>query len=431
MKKIRLSIIFLLFSFLFANLRLIAGSGTSSAQFLQLSPSPRASALGNAYTAFAEDADSVYYNPAVSAVMRDMKFSASYALWLESMNYFSFFTVYPLVHSVSMSVGLLGLTSGLIPETMDPGNGNISLTGRNFTSGDYCVMAGLSFGLFDFLDAGISLKYVNQLLDDKTSSAFAGDVGLFYRGNLYGIKAGLVVQNIGTSPKFVTDSFPLPIVVKFGLNYNLILAPSNNFLRNIILTAEVRDAIQDGFSAGAGMEANLFGVFSLRAGYDFVPGNDSQGFKFGAGFRYNRIIVEMNRFTVQANYSIGLYRNFGPTHLFEINVATHFFGDWVPHQQKGLLQKADTYMTNVSTYSEALPDYSEVARSVPSHLRSAYNIACIYSVKQDVVNAVAWLEKVLKKDHSPQMILRIDDDPDLDTVRMTPEFMALLKKYRR
>ena len=58
-----MKIISLLFLLLSSNIIYAQDNGLSAFQFLRISPSPRASALGNSYTSIIGDSESIFYNP--------------------------------------------------------------------------------------------------------------------------------------------------------------------------------------------------------------------------------------------------------------------------------------------------------------------------------------------------------------------------------
>ena len=65
-----MKIIFLLFSLLLTNIIYAQDNGSSALQFLRISSSPRASALGNSYTSIIGDSESMFYNPGALAFFK-------------------------------------------------------------------------------------------------------------------------------------------------------------------------------------------------------------------------------------------------------------------------------------------------------------------------------------------------------------------------
>src|SRR5262245_37558041 len=58
-------------------------AGTSGAAFLKIAPGARAAALGEAYTALADDSSAILWNPAGLARLKKAEVSATRAQWLQ------------------------------------------------------------------------------------------------------------------------------------------------------------------------------------------------------------------------------------------------------------------------------------------------------------------------------------------------------------
>ena len=59
----------------------------------------------------------------------------------------------------------------------------------------------------------------------------------------------------------------------------------------------------------------------------------------------------------------------------------------------------------------------------------AYNLACAYSLKNDLTNAFHWLSVVIDWDFAS--IEQLKTDPDLDNLRRDPRYNSLLQKIER
>jgi len=79
------------------------------------------------------------------------------------------------------------------------------------------------------------------------------------------------------------------------------------------------------------------------------------------------------------------------------------------------------YSTAIDYYKKAIEvnfEYSPVAY---------YNIACSYSLTNNKTTSLKHLEESLKNGFNNSELIKLD--PDLDNIRSTPEFKALIKKY--
>jgi cytochrome c-type biogenesis protein CcmH/NrfG len=80
-------------------------------------------------------------------------------------------------------------------------------------------------------------------------------------------------------------------------------------------------------------------------------------------------------------------------------------------------------------FIEAGKKYAEVIRFNPEYISAYYNMACLYSFKNDVIRAIANLELWLK--YAPNArIEKIDNDSDFNNIRETEEFKKFKEKLK-
>jgi hypothetical protein len=415
---------------LFAALLAVAPCGafaSTTAKFLLINPSPRVAALGNASTAACNDANAVFYIPSAMSYIQELKLAFSYTRWLEGLNHFTTFGVLPLGRAGAVGIGMIGFASGDIVGTSDLGGGIIQANGTTANALELAFMGAYSLALTPSLSAGTTLKLVSERLESETALAFAADLSVSWEQPIYGIKIGAAAQNLGTPGKFVKESFPLPLAFRIGGAYDLKLGGA--IVPNVLFTADGCYRPDEGISVGGGAEVDFIHMIFLRAGYEYRPSNDSTGFKTGLGFKYVRISPAQVRWSVEFDYGIELFQSFSPTHFIQAKVSYLNFGDRVPVRQAPRLKAADSYMSNVGTYDMADPEYNKVLDSVPAHLRSAYNLACIAAVQGKLKDVLRWMEYIYKYDHSAEMRRRFENDGDFDAIRGSEEFKLILSRF--
>ena len=424
----RLIILSVLVQFLNA-MSLVAASPSSMAKFLLINPSPRVAALGNASTAACGDANAVYYIPSAMSYIQELKLAFSYTRWLEGLNHFTSFGVIPLGKAGAVGVGMIGFVSDDIVGTSDLGGGMIQANGTGANALELAFMGAYSLPLTPSLSAGTTLKLISERMESENSTAFGADLSVSWEQPVYNIKFGAVVQNLGTPGKFVKESFPLPLAFRIGGAYDLELKGRNSIVPDVLFTMDACYRPDEGFSVGGGTEINFIDMILLRAGYEYRPANDSTGFKTGIGFKYVRVSPAEVRWGFEFDYGIELFQSFSPTHFIQAKVSYLDFGERVPRKQKRILKAADSFMSNVATYTQANPGYIKILNSVPAHLRSAYNLACIAAVDGDLKKTVRWMEYIHKYDNGAEMRRRFENDPDFDGVRDSDEFKLILSRF--
>ena len=185
--------------------------GTSTGQFLKLGAGARAEGLGEAYSAAADDASAVYWNPAALSQVGDVSATFMHAALLADISYEYLGYGQRLGNSGVLGLGVQYLSMPVFHETDQSG----FETGAGFSPGDMGVTLAYSFPLGEKYSAGVSGKYIRSKID-KTASTFASDLGILARPFGNDLRLSFVVQNLGGSLKFEQKSDPLPLNVKAG-----------------------------------------------------------------------------------------------------------------------------------------------------------------------------------------------------------------------
>ena len=206
---------------------------TSSGTFLKIGISPRAAAMGGAWSAVAADAAAAWYNPAGLGQLPNRQFYASYVAWPADIHYGNLIMALP----APRLGGTLGLQFGSLSTTLDETDEYHPYgTGRSFGYADWVL--GLSFARFmtDRLLVGLSLKYVREDLGSSVggpvTNAWVVDAGTLYRIEYANLRIGMSIQNFG--PEFAPsgtywnhveekaeeyESFPPPAAFKLGVAF--------------------------------------------------------------------------------------------------------------------------------------------------------------------------------------------------------------------
>lgn len=242
-----------------------SGPGTTAAPFLKAAMSPRAVAMGGAYSALADDSGAVFVNPAglvqfdkqeaaldFSTYLQDAKMgNISYAGNVRD-NRFGLGVTFMTVGGIERR-GLAD-TTGIVPEagTFDASDMAVTLC---YAKKDF------SPELLPNLDGGFSAKFIRSAIDDESAYALAVDAGGIYRATDK-IKFSLALQNLGTKMKFVDESDPLPLVVRAGGSYAV--------SQRLQLAGELAGWLQDEkFYPSLGAEYWFRDALALRGGYKF------------------------------------------------------------------------------------------------------------------------------------------------------------------
>jgi len=323
--------------------------GNRSAEFLTIPVGSRAVALGNAYTALADDITSVYWNPAGLAFMEQKQ---------------SFFTYIDMPLDVSLTFVGAGApvfdgqgTMAAFVEVMNFGEMEqttvMSPNGTGIMWDSFSFAGGVSYAhnFSDRFAAGFTVKGIHESIANQTASSFAMDFGSNYHTTINGktVRLAFAVQNMGTPMKFggsrlnvlidppdenqgevppsnpreatlITTAYQLPTVFKAGLAYDL-MSGTQDMGSSWVLAGEFWQSNNQEATISAGSEytRRLGGegsttAVALRGGYYYQRDEESlssspdsfdqfRGLSMGGGFTY-----DLGTFSATIDYA---YRNMG------------------------------------------------------------------------------------------------------------------------
>ena len=285
----------------------ITNKGTSAAAFLEIGIGAKAQAMGGAFTALANDATALYWNPAGIAKMEHISISANYADWLADtrLNYFGLV----LPFSKRMSVGIILTALDYVDKQPVRTIFQPEGTGEEYGASD--LLLGVSYGieLTERFAFAISGKFIQQKIWHESAKAMALDFGVLYNTRLKGLSIGSSISNFGGDMQLdgrdllrpfdedeqnysndrlnvllKTDAFPLPLLFRFGMAYAYELSGQNS-LTTIVDVIHPSNNVE---SMNIGIEYAFMGLFAMRAGYQSLFDQSSEnGLTLGFGLAAN------------------------------------------------------------------------------------------------------------------------------------------------
>lgn len=281
--------------------------GSTAAPFLNIGIGPRAIAMGGAFVATANDATSLYWNPAGAARAQSNSASFSHANWFADISYNWAGAVLYLGNfgAVGLSVDYLDYGDMEVTTLSEPEG-----TGEIFNPQDLVIALSYGYNLTDRFSIGGSVKYINQKIWNTSANAVAVDLGVLFISDMYGLRIGATITNFGTDmqldgkdlfiqtdintqvngnndqilAKLNTDSYPLPLTFRIGLAMDVLDLDNQRFTVGV-------DALHPNDNAESlniGGEYVLFNILSLRGGYkSLFLKNSEEGLTLGFGINYN------------------------------------------------------------------------------------------------------------------------------------------------
>ena len=302
----------------------VSNVGTTAAAFLNMGVGARANAMGGAFTAVANDATALFWNPAGITRCPHPEVTINHIDWFLDIYHEFVGAVIPAGrHTFGAAITYLGVPDQIV-RTIDQPEG----TGNFYNASDLAL--GLSYG-FQFTDQfslGLTAKFVREQIYNTSGSAAAVDLGAFYQpGHFKWLTLGIQIANFGSnmhltgqdvkvkvdtdpahksndniSATIDTDAWSLPLIFRFGLA----ATPVQTKMHRLITAIDVIHPSNNTESLNLGLEYTFWGTFALRTGFHSLFERDyaeTGGFTFGGG---------INLFTAGTLITLDYaYRDFG------------------------------------------------------------------------------------------------------------------------
>ncbi|PID30884.1 MAG: hypothetical protein CR982_00775 [Candidatus Cloacimonadota bacterium] len=245
MKKIIVTALFLLSAISYSR------PSEAGVIFLNIDAGARATGMGNAFVALADDATASYWNPAGLAFQEGQELSLMHANWLPGFNLKNDDMYYNFV-AYKHNIPGLGTVGGNIVffylgEMIRTSQAN-EYEGV-FTTYETAITLSYGTDLSDDLAIGLNTKFIYSHLADQgagsekgsgTGHSVALDLGLMYLVN-EDLSLGLNLSNMGPKISYIDyeQADPLPTNLKIGASYYLF---SDEF-NSLVITADINKLI--------------------------------------------------------------------------------------------------------------------------------------------------------------------------------------------
>lgn len=178
-------------------------AGTTSANFLKMGVGARASALGGAFVAIADDATAGYWNPAGLPQLSHTQLVFMHNNWYQDIKSEYLGSAFPVSRVLSLGVGVSYLNYG----TFEGYDSDDRSTGT-YSARAFVLSTSGAIQVTDNLSLGVTGKMMYEALDQSTATGYAADFGALYRTSVFSV--GVNLMNVGTGLKYETERSPLP-----------------------------------------------------------------------------------------------------------------------------------------------------------------------------------------------------------------------------
>ncbi len=280
-----------------------AQSLTTGADFLLMTTGARPDGMGQAFSAVADDINTLSFNPAGLGNIRLPEIGYGHEIFFSDLTYDFLGAAIPAGDFGVFGFGYLGLGTPPFNSTSDPNAPSVSVM-------DQALIGGWGKSFYDF-HLGASVKYITEKVTSLQGTGFAADFGFRVRLLPQWTLAGAVL-NMGPGIQFASLE-PLPLVANGGLAWTAIEDPDHT----LNLAADVSyNTVANTQRFGFGMEYWFQNLVALRAGY--LANSEDEGFSVGAGFQFQFF---------QLDYAFEPYNQLGSVHRF--SGILRWDGPWV------------------------------------------------------------------------------------------------------
>ena len=292
---------------------------TTSAAFLEIGPGARSLGMGSAYVSVANDASSLYWNPAGIVNVSRPEVQSFYTPWLVETQYYYNTAVVPLGSYGNLGFSFTAITMDemIVRTVQDP---EPSDYGQKFDAGNISMGIAYAKKLTDRFSFGFQTKFIQESIWQMNAQGFAIDIGTLFITKR-DLRIGMSVSNFGgklgmegnntlvdidvdeniygnndrIDGNLGTAKWPLPLMFRFGISREFTFASNMKCLFAV-------DAIHPNNNPeylNIGLEYSAMDMVFLRVGKSHTfyqlsfQENDQnigigpeQGLSFGAGVKY-------------------------------------------------------------------------------------------------------------------------------------------------
>ena len=292
---------------------------TTSAAFLEIGPGARSLGMGSAYVSVANDASSLYWNPAGIVNVSRPEVQSFYTPWLVETQYYYNTAVVPLgpYGNLGFSFTAITMDEMIVRTVQDP---EPSDYGQKFDAGNISMGIAYAKKLTDRFSFGFQTKFIQESIWQMNAQGFAVDIGTLFITKR-DLRIGMSVSNFGgklgmegnntlvdidvdeniygnndrIDGNLGTAKWPLPLMFRFGISREFTFASNMKCLFAV-------DAIHPNNNPeylNIGLEYSAMDMVFVRVGkshtfYELSFQEDDQnisigpeqGLSFGAGVKY-------------------------------------------------------------------------------------------------------------------------------------------------
>jgi len=296
--------------------------GAAGGAVLKKSFHPRSSAMGDAYTAVADDAYSIYINPAGLSYLNQSEVFSSFSSGMTD-DYLGQLSYVNAGHaSHTWGIGILTYSGGKF-DLVDYYGATQELEAQQ----DWLLSLASAYRFTGFWRMGMTLEILySTLLEDYHAATAAVNIGSSFN-LLPELRLDAVVRHLGLPLQYSYDNLglpfqdmdtqdALPLTGAVGLSYRIL---GNNLGmpdHSLLLAADMEVGLDSHILGRFGLEYAYLKFINLRAGYKL--NHDLEWLSLGAGFRY----PVLKDVVMKIDYAFSLSQALNNQHRVSLSMLT-------------------------------------------------------------------------------------------------------------
>ena len=295
--------------------------GTSAVTFLKIGVGAKATAMGGAFVALANDASAMYWNPAGVAQVKGNELMVAHIEWPADIQYEYFGYVHhvPSIGSIGLSASFLHMDDMAVTTEYQPHG-----TGDYFGYADMMVGLTYSLKIMDRFSFGITGKFVREEIAELVMQNWMMDLGTYYWTGYKSLRFAVSLVNFGPilrpegSYYMKTkegdlveeqyEAFSPPTIFSIGAAMEFLEKGNHSITGSMQMNHPVDNAENVVF----GTSYAFMQRFELRGGYKI--NFDEEKFTFGGGIR-----IPLAGTMLKIDYSYADFNRLQTTHQFSLS----------------------------------------------------------------------------------------------------------------
>ncbi len=295
-------------------------AGISTAQFLKIGVGGRATAMGDAFVAIANDVSALYWNPAGLSQFSENQVMFSHNQWVVDINHDFVGAVYHLDDANTFGVSLTSLSMDEMKVTTEYAPFG---TGEYFGFSDFGLAVSYSRKMTEQFSFGGTVRYIEETLDVLKMRGVMIDLGTYYWTGLGSTRFAVAVTNfgndlapdgevvlVGNRTKSNWQSFSPPTMFRIGFA----LEPYEDDQHKFTTSIQLNHPNDNSENLSLGLEYVWNKMFFARGGYKVNV--EEQNYSFGAG-----VNVPISIADVSVDYAFANFTRLGSAHRFSITLG--------------------------------------------------------------------------------------------------------------